>query len=163
MSSFYINFFKNKITNENGLKLKDILNYNDKELEDKHNFIQYIFPLKSLSKYNPNAPIIDDEFIKAAKSDKKIRENIVRVYKRMMSFYGFDLKTRPLRLVDRNEKKHWLKKNDHNYLRLSRIINFLFLVRMEILGYILFKELSKLRETGEIDDKTFKIWSSYFM
>lgn len=161
--SFYISFYQNKTKNPDGLFLNDILNYTDKQLEDKHNFIQYLFPLESKSKYNPKAPIIDQKFILEAQHNPEIKKNIVRSFGRMMDFYGFHTKTKPLHLEDREEKKQWLTKGNHNFLRLTRIIDFLFLVKMDLLAYILFEQLCKLKKKSDvIDSKTFGIWQSYF-
>jgi hypothetical protein len=63
MDNFFINFFQNEINNIDGLKYNDILNYDNKRLEDRHNYIQYLFPLPVKSKYNSNAPVIDQIFI----------------------------------------------------------------------------------------------------
>ena len=43
MSDFFIDFFQNKIRNIDSLTYNDILNYDNKKLEDKHNYIQYLF------------------------------------------------------------------------------------------------------------------------
>ncbi|WP_251623907.1 hypothetical protein [Odoribacter lunatus] len=59
-----IRFFKNEATDSAGRTLKDILLFNDDEIEYCHNFIQWIFPTQMKSQHNNDAPIIDSDFKK---------------------------------------------------------------------------------------------------
>lgn len=158
MSKFFIDFFQNKINNVEGLKYNDILKYNNKQLEDKHNYIQYLFPLPIKSIYNPDAPVINEIFINEAINNLIIRKNIIRSFLRMMNFYGFEYSMKPFSLIDKEESKHWLRKHDHNYLRITRILKFLILVKMEMLAYKFVEQLCKLKSTGEINVESFNFW-----
>ena len=158
MDNFFINFFQNEISNIDGLKYEDILKYNDEQLEDKHDYIQYLFPLPIKSKFNPKAPVIGQIFIDEAINNIKIRKNIIKAFLRMIDFYGFNYIVKPFDLVDRGEEKHWLTKNNHNYLRITRILKFLMLVKMEVLAYTFFEHLCNLVNTGKIDENSFNIW-----
>jgi hypothetical protein len=158
MDNFFIDFFQNRIENRNGLKFDDILKYDDYQLEDKHNYIQYLFPLPIKSQYNPDAPVISQIFINEALNNEIIRKNIIKAFLRMMKFYGFNYISRPFSLVDRGEEKQWLTNNNHNYLRITRILKFLMLVKMELLTNVFVEQLCYLQPTGKIDDKSFNIW-----
>ena len=158
MSDFFIDFFQNKITNIDGLKYDDILSYDNKKLEDKHNYIQYLFPLPVRSRYNSNAPIIDQIFINEAINNLEIRKNIIKSFLRMLTFYGFNYTVKPFNIIDKEEDKQWLSKHNHNYLRITRILKFLMLVKMDLLAYKFVEQLCKLNETGKIDKKSFNLW-----
>ena len=156
MSDFFIDFFQNKITNIDGLKYNDILNYDNKKLEDRHNYIQYLFPLPVKSKYNPDAPVIDQIFINEAIINMKIRKNIIKSFLRMLNFYGYSYSVKPFDIIDKGEYKQWLSRGNHNYLRITRILKFLMLVGMELLAYKFVEQLCKLRD--KTDEDSFNFW-----
>lgn len=57
----YLKFLNNEIKTPDGATYTQIMNYNDTQLEDNHNFIQWIFPLTVPSKATlHNHPIIND-------------------------------------------------------------------------------------------------------
>jgi len=158
MDNFFINFFQNEISNIDGLKYEDILKYDNKKLEDKHNYIQYLFPLPVKSKYNPNAPVIDQIFINEAINNMEIRKNIIKSFLRMLNFYGYNYTVKPFNIIDKGEPKQWLSRNNHNYLRITRILKFLMLVKMDLLAYKFVEQLCKLKDTGKIDEESFNFW-----
>jgi hypothetical protein len=158
MSDFFIYFFQNKIRNIDGLTHNDILNYDNKKLEDKHNYIQYLFPLPVKSKYNPDAPVINQIFINEAINNMEIRKNIIKSFLRMLNFYGYSYSVKPFDIIDKGETKQWLTKQNHNYLRITRILKFLMLVKMDLLAYKFVEQLCKLNESGKIDKKSFNVW-----
>jgi hypothetical protein len=156
MDNFFINFFQNEINNIDGLKYNDILNYDNKRLEDRHNYIQYLFPLPVKSKYNPDTPVIDQIFINEAIINMKIRKNIIKSFLRMLNFYGYSYSVKPFDIIDKGEYKQWLSRGNHNYLRITRILKFLMLVGMELLAYKFVEQLCKLRD--KIDEDSFNFW-----
>jgi len=156
MDNFFINFFQNEINNIDGLKYNDILNYDNKRLEDRHNYIQYLFPLPVKSKYNPDTPVIDQIFINEAIINMKIRKNIIKSFLKMLNFYGYNYTVKPFNIIDKGEPKQWLSRGNHNYLRITRILKFLMLVGMELLAYKFVEQLCKLRD--KIDEDSFNFW-----
>ena len=156
MDNFFINFFQNEINNIDGLKYNDILNYDNKRLEDRHNYIQYLFPLPVKSKYNPDTRVIDQIFINEAIINMKIRKNIIKSFLRMLNFYGYSYSVKPFDIIDKGEYKQWLSRGNHNYLRITRILKFLMLVGMELLAYKFVEQLCKLRD--KIDEESFNFW-----
>ena len=158
MSDFFIDFFQNKIRNIDSLTYNDILNYDNKKLEDKHKYIQYLFPLPIKSKYNPDAPVINQIFINEAINNMEIRKNIIKSFLRMLNFYGYSYSVKPFDIIDKGETKQWLTKQNHNYLRITRILKFLMLVKMDLLAYKFVEQLCKLNESGKIDEESFNVW-----
>lgn len=158
---FYISFYTNKIKNYDKVTLDNILRYNNKQLEDKHNFIQYLFPLETKSKYNPKAPVITDRFIKEAKKNKEIKSNIVRSFARMMNFYGFNIikDSEGIHLeIDPKGDFQWMTRGNHNYMRISRMLTFLQMIDMHLLAYMFFDILCELYPKGKIEKSTFEVW-----
>lgn len=87
----------------------DILKFSDEELERVHNYIQWLFPLREQSDAVPGSPFLyDDAIVEILRNDEAVQENLVNALMRMERFY------------ERND--HWLRQNDHNHLRITRIL-----------------------------------------
>ena len=87
----------------------DVLKLSDDELERVHNYIQWLFPLREWSDAVPGSPFLpDDEIVETMKNDEAVQENIVNALVRMERFY--------------QDNDHWLRQNDHNHLRITRIL-----------------------------------------
>lgn len=156
-------FYAGIAPTSSGLFFEDFLEMTDDELEECHDFIQWVFPLPVPSKFNPDAPLLtNDELEKIKRSN-----NIEAAFTKMMNFYG-------LGYSDRSEvnpsKWKWVRKNDHNFLRLTRILRFLVLTgRMEE-AHVLFQQLSILHqltitdavyanaEESVISERTMEFW-----
>ncbi len=87
----------------------DILNFSDEELEEVHDYIQWLFPLREKSKAVPDSPVLEsDEVVQSLRSDAEVRANMLQALERMKRFYG--------------DNDHWLEQGDHNHLRITRIL-----------------------------------------
>jgi DNA topoisomerase-1 len=158
-----ISFYKNG-QEINGYSLNNILNFTNKELEEKEDYIQYLFPLYRTSL--PNAFSLDAETVKLFKNDDTIRYHVFKAYKRILDFYGYDIiysKGDGL-MIKRNRELTSGEGllSERNYIRISRILRFLMLINMKILGYMFLlgicedltynKELvQKIKKQGSLD------------
>lgn len=87
----------------------DILNFSDEELEEVHDYIQWLFPLREKSMAVPDSPVLESEaVVQLLWSDTNVREHMVQALDRMKRFYG--------------DNDHWLQQGDHNHLRITRIL-----------------------------------------
>ena len=94
--------------------IQDIWEMNDREIENTHNFIQWIFPLSERSEAVPNSPIVSEEEIYQIKNSELAQNNIK---KSSDWFLGF---------LERN--KYWICYSNHNHLRITRAIKSLRLI-----------------------------------
>ena len=78
------------------------------------NFVQWIFPTDEQSSIARDVPIVDDEVIALFQKSKEAQTNL----KNAKDWY--------LGFLFRNS--HWKKKNDHNHLRITRVIKCLRLL-----------------------------------
>jgi hypothetical protein len=93
----------------------DILNFSDEELEEVHDYIQWLFPLREKSMAVPNSPVVEsEEMAELLRNDTVVRTNILRALERMKRFYA--------------DNDHWLEQGDHNHLRITRILKSLCLL-----------------------------------
>lgn len=91
-----------------GRTLEDVLALPDRDLEQVHDFIQWLFPLPTRSAAQPDAPILSPGDAEAIRSDPVALANLERASERMLAFY--------------RDTRHWLRFDDHNHLRITRIL-----------------------------------------
>ena len=83
-----IEFYRGTGSDARGRNLEQIWAYSDKEMEYHHDFIQWLFPLREPSQFNPDAPVLSDEDIRIFREDASLRENLARSFERFLSFLG---------------------------------------------------------------------------
>ena len=119
----------------------------DEELECNHNYIQYLFPIQKRSIYALFAKTVTKSEISQWHLEK-IRENIHDAYERMMQFY--------------ETNNHWITPCNHNYKRLSRILESLRLFGLNEEADELFSYLSELYSIypAIIGEGTYSYWKT---
>lgn len=115
-------FYEDKAPDNFGRHLNNILTQDDKWLESCHNYIQWLFPNREPSFFNSEAPILTNDIIKEFKSRPDLLFNVKRSLDRMIKFYHLDI-----------DEKHpwWVTKNNHNFLRITRILHTLKELEMQ--------------------------------
>ncbi|KKL73788.1 hypothetical protein LCGC14_2071370 [marine sediment metagenome] len=102
-------FFSGAGTDHAGRTIEDYPEMSNETLEQLHDYIQWAFPTRQPSQCQPsNAPLLSDEAIELLNANKKAMGNYYAMFARMISFY--------------TDSEHWLVENDHNHLRITRII-----------------------------------------
>ncbi len=100
-------FLEGKGPDADGRTLSEILQFDDNQLEYDHRYIQWLFPLETMSENVWSSPIITKEEKEVIKASPVIQENMRHALARMTAFYM--------------ETESWLHEDDHNHLRISRI------------------------------------------
>lgn len=145
-----------------GRTLDSILNQNDRWLEATHNYIQWLFPLKESSMHNPRAPVLDENTVQNLRNDSIARQNALRVFDRMLSFYGLRRDGEGVEKAENWEERqvNWVTPYNHNYLRITRILKFMSFMGFshEVRG--LFSQLTQIyQENSEkIGTSTYTFW-----
>jgi hypothetical protein len=160
-----INFYRGEGTDSEGRRLDDILAWGDNQLEAVHDFIQWLFPLHEPSRFNPDAPLLTAEDITAFRSDATLQANLHRSFERILSFLGMQM-TASGEVVDgpnfaRRALDVWNYQN-HNWLRVTRILRSLHLLGLDIEAQALYRRLEDFHSWRRfpIDDDTFRYWTS---
>lgn len=162
-----IDFLKGSAPNSQGIYIYDMWNWDYLILERKHNYIQWLFPLKERSNYYWFAPVINDFNITHINNNKLIKDNMIRSLKVMLDFYGYEIGTKEtisIYISDHfyERSRFWISKNNHNYLRITRIIKSLCLANLNVYALAFNSILQKLKDS-EFNDlvgtKTFEYWS----
>lgn len=153
LSNSLINFYLNDEKNIEDVTIKDILAYSANDLELDHYWVQWAFPLKEKSQANLNAPILTDELIKNVISHPGFYEKFSMISNHFFNFLNHG-----------NDKPIWINKNNHNYLRITRVIKSAKLFgRFDIAE----KYYSYVRDLydkwpDDIGDSTFAYWGNAY-
>lgn len=112
----FTKFYMNDVADINGRRIKDILKYNQNQLECIHDYIQELFPTDEESFYNVEAPMFEkSELENIQKKHVVIRNNITSAYNMMVDFWGLRKEGYPI----------WFHDGDHNCLRVTRVLKSL--------------------------------------
>lgn len=149
-----ISFYNGTGKDFDGRTLDEILAWDNEKWELDHSFIQWLFPLPETSRFNPFAPLMDEETRKIFSEDENsVVDNVIRAKYRWEKFIGYDqIESKPV----------WFTKNNHNFLRFSRILRFLDLTNWggQADAYLIWLlDLTK-RFPGIVSERTIEFWKS---
>ena len=108
-------FLTGEGTDGAGRDVFEVISFDDAAVEQVHDFIQWLFPLRERSGAEPNAPTLTDEDIEAIRESLSAQAALAAATDRLAIFYY--------------RNGHWLTASDHNHLRITRIIKSLRLLR----------------------------------
>lgn len=160
-----IAFYRGQEANNNGVTLDQILGWDDANLEAMHNYIQWLFPLQTPSGPNPTAARLDQATMQTFQSDPVLKNQVLRSLRRMLSFYGLQMDeatrvmTRAPNFAARSAV--WLSPHNHNFLRISRMIQSLHLLGLSDYSrsfYHIMENIYRHEGSGVIGDATFGYW-----
>lgn len=161
-------FYLGRSRDDKGRWLEDIWKWDDRKLERTHDYIQWLFPLPERSHFNPGAPTLTSLTIEAFRNSDDLRKRLSKSLRIMLRFYG--LKS----LVDEDgcieiskgpefnmRRLEWLTMQNHNFLRLTRILKSLSILGLSNWAYALLACLSEiyLIESSKIGAETFAYWN----
>ncbi len=152
----------------NGRRLADIWDWSFDQLEDAHDYIQWMFPTDTPSPANPDAPLLSEEAARAFAWDDVLRDRVQRSLAVMLRFYGLERLVLPddklvvIRAVTFSDRRGvWLWPNNHNHLRLTRIIRSLRLLGLKKDAQALAKcldDIARVEGRDSISEETAEHW-----
>jgi len=154
---------------DSGRTLEEIWTWSDEELELVHDYIQWVFPTVQRSAVNPSAPLVTADTARAFSANPELREAVGHSLDRMLAFYGLRRSPMPgaLRIEidpDRFAARagDWLRPNNHNHLRLTRIMQSLsalgLLPEARALQRCLVDDIYEGPGRGKITDDSYEFW-----
>jgi hypothetical protein len=151
---------------DRGRTFHDILAFSFDELEDVHDYIQWLFPLYARSEVNPSAPVLDRVSVAALRRDPALRRQLRRAFEMMLRFYGLEMtvKGNAVRVARSDEFRErqaiWLNRGNHNFLRLTRILRCLSILHAAALSRALLVCLLDIatEHPGVISERTIGYW-----
>lgn len=144
-------FYTSGKANAHGFTLDQILKFTDSEMEQHHNFIQWIFPTSRIG-VDPQAPLLDRRLTAAASSDPTFRKNMLRSFDKMLSYYGLERKGQSVVKAANfsSRQKFWLINGKHNLLRMTRIITSMGDLGLKVEARSFAQCIIAIHEKGEI-------------
>jgi hypothetical protein len=167
-----IGFYSGALPDSRGRRLSEIQSWGFEELENTHDYIQWLFPLRKHSSVNPAAPVIDSEVIAAFRSRHDLRAALVRSLETMLRFYGFYLESSGEHILVRLSEQFaaraptWLTLGNHNHLRITRILASLRTLGLNRHAESFFRALQEVywseaqARSGAISEDSFSFWKS---
>lgn len=161
-----IRFYLGEARDTEGRFLRDIRAWDARRLEGVHDYIQWLFPLRTFSRFNPDAPILDDDLVARFHSDGRLREELLASFRLMLTFYGLELHEEDsgpsvgpaADAVAR--QRHWLSPGNHNLLRITRILGSLSTLGLRAHAQAFLAALEELyaRHESVIGPTTIAFW-----
>ena len=129
-----------------GRYLRDIWDFDDKAIEQTHDFIQWMFPLTEKSMSVPGVPTLSPDDIAAIRTSEVARANLE---KSAHWYLGF---------LQRND--HWIKSYDHNHLRITRVIKALNLLLSQRVALTLLNSVLEVAgdEVNSVNQNAIRFW-----
>ena len=157
-----LRFYSGTGADDRGRRLEDVWRFSYEELEDVHDYIQWLFPLRERSAFNPGAPILDDAIVQRFASDETLRNNLERSLELMLDFYGLEIAGDEIRRAPSFTERatNWLTPGNHNFLRLTRILKSLSLLGLHDRATQLLACLEEIYAAHGrvIGDRTLSFW-----
>lgn len=153
-----IDFYLKIKPNCDGHTLDNILSWSNDELEHSHDVIQWLFPTTKESNFNPDAPILTKKDIHLWKANPQLQSNLKESFERFLTFLGMEYKEDKLILTDKKQNV-WSGLN-HNWLRVTRVLNCLNLLGLKQEAKCLFECLENMYQSNEyqITEEVFGYW-----
>jgi hypothetical protein len=111
--------------------LRQALAWDDEMLESTHDYVQWWFPLEQPSAFNANAPVASRAEFEELQNDERVRAGVELAMHRVLRFYGLRLVASGV-IVKSDEwdrrSQNWALKQNHNDLRITRILKSLCLL-----------------------------------
>lgn len=126
-----LNFYRGEDTDSEGRFLNDIWAWGDGELEEVHDFIQWLFPLPEPSPLNPNAPLLAEDDTAVFREDQLLQAYLRKSFERILTFLELTMDQKG-KVVERSNfmaraRGVWAYPNP-NWLRITRILRSLRLL-----------------------------------
>ncbi|MFE1746394.1 opioid growth factor receptor-related protein [Coleofasciculus sp. H7-2] len=160
-------FYLSQRPDSEGRMIDDIWSWNYEKLERIHDYIQWLFPLKDKSGYNPNALVLDDEVVQAFRTDALLKTRLQKSFKIMLRFYGLKCNEGNINNIQitksdkyQDRKRTWIEPLNHNYLRIARILKCLTTLGLENYAQAFFKCLDNIysEDSQKIGSDTYAFW-----
>jgi hypothetical protein len=159
-----MDFYRGNSPDSEGRRLMEVWAFSDDDLELAHDWVQWLFPLREPSRFNPDAPLLTDEEVAAFQTDPLLHGNLRRSFERFLAFLGLEWieggrvtegPNFPARVPE-----VWSYPN-HNWLRITRVLSSLRLLGLGDEARALYDRLKALYTSRRfpITADTFKYWS----
>jgi hypothetical protein len=164
-SNAILTFYSGQRPDHRGRLLTEIQSWDFNQLEDVHDFIQWLFPLPEPSPVNPAAPTLDRATIEEFRRRPDLQAALLASFRMMLAFYGFELASETPPQIRRSANfavraANWLNPNNHNHLRITRILRAVRLLGLETHAQAFFQALDAVykEQPSRITATSYSFW-----
>jgi len=144
-----------------GRTLDQVWGWDNEDLEQCHDFIQWMFPLDEPSAFNPDAPLVTQDDRLAFRTDPQLQAAMRRSLSVFLAFLGLSVAEdgRVVRGRDFERRLSLWKHANHNWLRITRVLKSLRLLGFETEAGAFWACLRELHEKeGFVSPDSFQYW-----
>lgn len=147
-----------------GRTIDELWTWSNQQLEESHDFVQWLFPLRNRSNFGADAPLLEDGDVNAFLVNEDLRTSLLKSLDLMLRFYGLRRAGQRIEQTDDwpERSTRWLTTGNHNFMRITRILKSLSILGLGEHAAALFDELQRVFESGHADvigSETYKHWS----
>lgn len=155
-----IEFYKGNGTDSEGRSLSEIWAFRHDQWEDRHDFIQWLFPLREPSQFNPDAPLLTDGDVALFHADAPLQENLKRSFGLFLAFLGLRLEGDQVVRTSEGERNRVFDHPNHNWLRITRVLTSIRILGLETECRAFFSFLNQLHDEDRSGATTesFRYW-----
>lgn len=162
--AFLIAFYMNVYPTDEGDYIDDILQWptESPSWENKHKFIQWLFPTNTQSHYNSDAPTLDSKIVEILKHNPGFKDKFLLAFEKFMAFMrvklSFNSKNDRLLIEIEDSIQN---KPPHNFHRLTRVLRSLRCFGFDDVASLLYNALvSKSFSLGSEYEKSKVYWAN---
>jgi Opioid growth factor receptor (OGFr) conserved region len=145
---------------DRGRTLAQVQAFDVRRMEAVHDFIQWMFPLRDRSAYNPGAPVLTDADVAAFHARPELRAALARSFEVFLRFLGLEYAGGAV--VDAEglaSRRQVFTHPNHNWLRITRVLACLRTLGLEEECRAFFAYLERAHRAGVgVTDDTFAYW-----
>ncbi|WP_346795665.1 opioid growth factor receptor-related protein [Halomonas sp. Bachu 37] len=156
-------FYLNHATDHQGRTLEDIWELSHFWLEHTHDYIQWLFPIPEAGRFNPFAPLLDEEARRQFHESPTMQARQRTSLDVMLDFFGLQREGLVISATaGLDPTRHiWLKRGGHNHLRITRIIRSLHLAgQPELAGAVQQSFIDIGTRQGYVTPATVAYWQA---
>jgi hypothetical protein len=165
-----LRFYRGEGADHAGRSIDEIWAWDDARLERTHDYIQWLFPLWTPSAPNPAAPLLDADVVAAFLGSDDLRARLLRSFRMMIGFYGLAIDeagpggTRGVEIAPgaafEERRRVWLHAENHNHLRLTRIMSSTHALGLREHAAALWRCLETIARTcpADVTPMTLEFW-----
>lgn len=159
-----VEFYRGERPNHVGYTLDQIMGFSRYLFEIDHDYVQWLFPSNEPSQMNAEAPTLTREEAAIFCADPELKDKVKQSFIKMLDFYGFYLAQDDPIVIEalpstelRPSPRLWLRRFNHNMLRVTRVLKCLRLVGLSEYATAFLGVLSQYGQN--VSPNTFQYWT----
>ena len=143
-------FYSGEKPDSCGRYIEEVWSFSDHQLENVHDYIQWLFPLPTRSAFNPTAPLLTQRTTSAFQESELLSSKLSQSIEVMLKFYGLQSVQEKHEVLEIRKStdfpiksQNWLQPGNHNHLRLTRIMTSARLLGLKDYSRALFARLQE--------------------